>query len=199
MQRRLSRGGAVWRSLFARLTGDLCPPPPSAQLTGGRYVPTAGAIVTRDEAEILVVGNEYEAGQPLTWNLPGGVVDPGEDLRHAAARELYEETGLEALQIGRLAWVIQIYREPERPNILGFVFEVTAWRGDVTLAYEVQDGPVRLAEFVSHAEACERIVPAAAAALRNWLADARSAPRIYFVKGVRDTPVESRVENMENC
>jgi hypothetical protein len=40
-----------------------------AQLTDGRYVPTAGAIVTRDEAEILIVGNEYEAGQPLTWKL----------------------------------------------------------------------------------------------------------------------------------
>jgi hypothetical protein len=43
----------------------------------GRYVPVACAIVTREDAEILVVGNEYVRGKPLVWNLPGGAVEPG--------------------------------------------------------------------------------------------------------------------------
>ena len=44
-----------------------------------RYWPAVGAIVTRNDCEILLVGNDY-GGEELIWNLPGGAVDPGEDL-----------------------------------------------------------------------------------------------------------------------
>lgn len=150
-----------------------------------RYVPVCCAIVTRAETEILLVGNDYHPEQPLFWNLPGGAVDLGEDLRHAVIRELYEESGLEGVQVGPLAWVAQIYNGPEHPSFLVFAFEVIAWRGDITLEHE--DGRVRRAEFVPYAGAYERLVSTIAVPLRDWLTEPRNTPRIYSGKEMENT------------
>ena len=166
----------------------------SEAVADGCYVPVCCVIVTRKESEILLVGNDYKTGQPIFWNLPGGAVDLGEDLRHAAIRETYEESGLEVLQIGRLVWVVQIYNGPEHPSFLVFAFEVIAWRGDVTLDHEEEGGAVRCAELVPYAEACKRLVSTIGVPLRDWLMESRNTPRIYSVKGMDDT-VESDVWN----
>lgn len=158
------------------------------EVADGRYAPICCAVVTRDQSEILLVGNDYNPEQPLFWNLPGGAVDPGEDLRHAVIRELYEESGLEAVQVGPLAWVVQIYNGAEHPSFLVFAFEVIAWRGDITLEHE--DGRVRRAEFVPYTEAYERLVSTIAVPLRHWLTEPRKTPRIYSVSEISSTRLQ---------
>ncbi|WOX26107.1 nucleotide triphosphate diphosphatase NUDT15 [Streptomyces solicathayae] len=59
---------------------------PAAQASLG-----AGVIVTDPEGRVLL--GLHPTG---VWELPGGKVDPGESIERAAARELAEETTLEA-------------------------------------------------------------------------------------------------------
>jgi ADP-ribose pyrophosphatase YjhB (NUDIX family) len=45
------------------------------------------------------------------WSLPGGIVDWGEDIMTAAARELKEEAGLRVVKLDRL---VGLYSRPDR-------------------------------------------------------------------------------------
>jgi 8-oxo-dGTP pyrophosphatase MutT (NUDIX family) len=51
----------------------------------------AACVLIRHMGRVLAVSRKHD---PRAMGLPGGKVDPGEDERTAAARELFEETGL---------------------------------------------------------------------------------------------------------
>ncbi len=63
-----------------------------------RPVVGVGSLVFKD-GMILLVKRASPPGRGL-WSLPGGVVELGEPLLEAAARELLEETGIKGKPIG---------------------------------------------------------------------------------------------------
>jgi 8-oxo-dGTP pyrophosphatase MutT (NUDIX family) len=72
------------------------------------------AILVLEGRQVLGVRQERPAAGVRTWELPAGLVDPGESPEEAARRELAEEVGLG----GRLTLVTSLYTSP------GFTDEV---------------------------------------------------------------------------
>lgn len=78
----------------------------------GRYERSSARVVMVDDAErVLLVRARPADGKPVRWFTVGGGIEPGEDLRVAAAREVFEETGVR-LEPGDLVGPI-LRRTPE--------------------------------------------------------------------------------------
>lgn len=81
----------------------------------------SGAVILRDERDrVLIEKPSYRDH----WLLPGGHVDPDEDVRMTARREVREELGLD-IEVGRLLTVnwLPALAESGRPMGVHFVFD----------------------------------------------------------------------------
>lgn len=68
------------------------------------YRPCVGVMVLNRDGLVwagrrIAIGNSEYDGSPQLWQMPQGGIDPGEDPRAAAYRELYEETGMKTVTL----------------------------------------------------------------------------------------------------
>ena len=84
----------------------------------------AARVLLLDPADRLLLLHGFDPLQPARqwWFTPGGGVEPGEDLRTAARREIAEETGIAEVDLGPL-----IARRSAAFSFDGRSFEQDEW------------------------------------------------------------------------
>lgn len=87
----------------------------------------AATVVFDEEGRLLLVKRAEGATRSGFWSIPAGFVNYGEEIREAAARELWEETGLEA-EIGEPVFVASNFHDPEKLTV-GIWFNGTVTGG----------------------------------------------------------------------
>lgn len=89
---------------------------------------------------------ERMAANEVSWQMPQGGIDPGEDIATAALRELYEETGIKSATILRIAPHTISYTAPD--SLIESPRVNKRWRGQeqtwVALRFTGNDAEINL-------------------------------------------------------
>jgi 8-oxo-dGTP diphosphatase len=89
-------------------------------------LPTVDIIIAiGDRGGIILI---HRKNEPRTWAIPGGFVDYGESLEHAAEREALEETGLAVAELKQF----RAYSDPNRDKRAHTISVVFTARADGT-------------------------------------------------------------------
>jgi 8-oxo-dGTP diphosphatase len=83
--------------------------------------PTVDACIDVD-GRLVLIRRKFE---PIGWALPGGFVDPGEDLATACRREAKEETGLDVELLSQL-WTYSDPKRDKRKHTISTVYAARA-------------------------------------------------------------------------
>lgn len=69
-----------------------------------KWAPVAATVVLDDQNRVLMMWRHSFATDTWNWEIPSGIVEDGESLEEAAAREVEEETGWRVTSVEPLAY-----------------------------------------------------------------------------------------------
>ena len=142
------------------------------------------SAVARLHGELLLVQQHYPGETLPCWGLPGGQVEPGEELLAGLQREVLEETGLTLVRTPTIAFVIQVLRQTEAGIqqwlACHFACEVAG-----QISPQDPDGLVLSAHWVEEQTALEYLGTDSqydCEPLRRWLCGEAAPGTVYTVK-----------------
>jgi 8-oxo-dGTP diphosphatase len=110
------------------------------------------ALLRRGD-ELLMVRQAGPGEEPV-WTVPGGRVEEGEFVTDALGREVLEETGIAVVELGSLAFTVQVDDRREGYFATVWTWEVAAWEGEPEPrdpdGFVLEAGWMPLAEALEH-------------------------------------------------
>lgn len=106
-----------------------------------------GGFVYREDTQQVLVIQEKSGPVKKIWKLPGGSVDPAENLHAAVAREVLEETGIQATVVSLLGFR-QTHSAPHGCSDLYFCYLLKADTTDI----QAQETEIAAARWMSYDE-----------------------------------------------
>lgn len=107
-----------------------------------RSVVVQKAVLTNARGEILLLRrSKTDIRRPLQWDLPGGLVDPGEDLISSIRREVKEESGqnVDTLTLVYATTEVRNWNDHEgdhTDNVTFLFYTASSKTEDVAISYE---------------------------------------------------------------
>lgn len=144
--------------LFARLVGDVVGGPDGFSGVMNTVLPRKRLIahvLMRDETgRILLCDTAFKSD----WELPGGIVEPGEAPRDGAIREVREELGID-LAVGRLLVADWLPPYLGWDDALELIFDGGLVSAAELASFSLQENEIRSVSLLTLAEAAAVVTP----------------------------------------